>query len=172
MIMLSRFRFLLLSCFHSLRIVCFFPFSEFRLRNKQNQPASCSYFIKITYNNKYYIQITMSVADYSKRQLKTVRFPIWRALIWTSSKWLRSLTATCKSNNTMLAAATCNCVVTNVTYNENKCDVVTWTVYLESSMYLRRRWLRHQIVGMCHIACWFRSGTVLKFDQLYHSSFF
>jgi len=23
----------------------------------------------------------MSVADYSKRQLKTVRFPIWRALI-------------------------------------------------------------------------------------------
>jgi len=23
----------------------------------------------------------MSVADYSKRQLKTVRFPVWRALI-------------------------------------------------------------------------------------------
>jgi len=32
--------------------------------------------MKITYNNKYYIQITMSVADYSKRQLKTVKFPI------------------------------------------------------------------------------------------------
>jgi len=45
------------------------------LQNKQNQPGSCSYFIKITYNNKYYIQITMSVADYSKRQFKTVRFP-------------------------------------------------------------------------------------------------
>jgi len=23
---------------------------------------------------------------------------------------------------------------------------------------------------MCHIACWFRSGAVLKFDQFYHSS--
>jgi len=29
-----------------------------------------------------------------------------------------------------------------------------------------------QIVVMCHIACWFRSGEVLKFDQFYHSSFF
>jgi len=46
------------------------------LQNKQNQPASCSYFIKITCNNKYYTQITMSAADYSKRQLKTVWFPI------------------------------------------------------------------------------------------------
>jgi len=51
------------------------------MQNKQNQPASCSYFIKITCNYKYYTQITTSVADYSKRQLKTVRFPIWRALI-------------------------------------------------------------------------------------------
>ena len=40
---------------------------------------------------------------------------------------------------TMLATATRNCAVTNVTYNENKDYVVTWTVYLESSMYLRRR---------------------------------
>ena len=72
---------------------------------------------------------------------------------------------------TMLATATGNCAVTNVTYSENKYYVVTWTVYLESSMYLRRRqWLR-QIVVMCHIACWFRSGTVLKFDKFYHSSF-
>jgi len=47
-----------------------------RLQNKQNQPASCSYFIKITCNNKYYTQITMSVADYSKGQLKTVSFPV------------------------------------------------------------------------------------------------
>jgi len=39
----------------------------------------------------------------------------------------------------MLAAATGNCDVTNVTYNENKYYVVT---YLESLMYLRRRqWL-------------------------------
>jgi len=67
----------------------------------------------------------------------------------------------------MLAAATGNCDVTNVTYNENKYYVVTWTVYLESSMYLRRRhWLR-QIVVMCHIiACWFRSGAVLSLKRL------
>jgi len=31
---------------------------------------SCYYFIKITCNNKCYIQITMGVVDYSKRQLK------------------------------------------------------------------------------------------------------
>ena len=72
---------------------------------------------------------------------------------------------------TMLATATGNCAVTNVTYNENTYYVVTWTVYLESSMYLhRRQWLR-QIVVMCHIACWFRSGAVLKSDQFYHPSF-
>ena len=65
----------------------------------------------------------------------------------------------------MLATATGDCDVTNVTHNENKYYVVTWTVYLESSMYLRRRqWLR-QIAVMCHIACWFCSGAVLKFDQ-------
>jgi len=45
------------------------------MQNKQNQPASCSYFIKITYNNKYYTQTTMGVGDYSKRQLKSVRLP-------------------------------------------------------------------------------------------------
>ena len=61
---------------------------------------------------------------------------------------------------TMLATATGNCDVTNVTNNANKYYVVTWTVYLDSSMYLRRRqWLR-QIVVMCHIACWFRTGAV------------
>jgi len=62
----------------------------------------------------------------------------------------------------MLATATGNCAVTVVTYNENKYYVVTWTVYVESSMYLhRRRWLRHQIV-MCHIAYWFRNIAWLK----------
>jgi len=25
---------------------------------------------------------------------------------------------------------------------------------------------------MCHIACWFRSGAVLKFDQFYNSCFY
>jgi len=72
----------------------------------------------------------------------------------------------------MLATATGNCVVTNVTNSDNKYYAVTWTFDLESSMYPRRcQWLR-QIVVMCHIAHWFRSGAVLKFDQFYHSSFF
>jgi len=45
-------------------------------------------------------------------------------------------------------------------------------VDLESSVYLRRRqWRRHMVV-MCHIACSFHSGGVLKFDQFYHSNFF
>jgi len=36
--------------------------------------------MKITSINKCYTQITKGVADYSKQQLKTVRFPIRRAL--------------------------------------------------------------------------------------------
>ena len=48
---------------------------------------------------------------------------------------------------TMLATATGHCDVTNVTYNENKYHAVTWIVYLESFMYLRRRqWLRHMLL--------------------------
>jgi len=39
----------------------------------------------------------------------------------------------------MLATATGSCDVTNVSYNGNNYYVVMWTVYLESSMYLRRR---------------------------------
>jgi len=71
----------------------------------------------------------------------------------------------------MLTTATGNCDVTNAIYSEYYV-VTSWTVYLQSSMYLlRRQWLR-QIAVMCHIACWFRSGAVLKFDQFYHSSFF
>jgi len=71
----------------------------------------------------------------------------------------------------MLATATGDCDVTTVTHSENQYYVVTWTVYLESSMYLRQRqWLRE--IVMCHIACWFRSGAVLSFDQFYQSSFF
>ena len=42
--------------------------NEYVSQNKQNQPASCYYFIKITCNNKCYTQITLGVADYSKRQ--------------------------------------------------------------------------------------------------------
>jgi len=33
-------------------------------------------------------------------------------------------------------------------------------------------YVRSLLYVMCHIACWFRSGAVLKFDQFYHSSFF
>jgi len=160
--------FSLLSCFHALQIVCFFPFSYFRFQYKQNQRGFCYYFIKITCNNKCYTQIsTMGVEDYSKRQLITVRFSIWRALIETTSKWLRSLAAIIiqvkQHYCTMLATATGNCDVTNVTYNKNTSH--EW--FFESYMYLRRRprqWLRHMVV-MCHIAYWFRSGAVLKFDQ-------
>jgi len=65
-----------------------------------------------------------------------------------------------------------SCRCTNLVYNENKYYIVTCTVYLESSTYLRCRQLLCQIVVMCHIACWFRSGALLKFDQFYHSSFF
>ena len=116
----------------------------------------------------------MGDVDYPKRQLKTVRFPIWRALIETTSKWLCSLAAiniqVKQHYCTMLATATCNCDVTNVTYNENKYYAIAWIVYFESLMYLRRRqWLRLMVV--CHIACWFCSGAVLKFDQFHHSSF-
>jgi len=63
----------------------------------------------------------------------------------------------------MLATATGNCDVTNVTHNENKYYVVTWTVYLESSMNLRRRQWR-QIAVMCRIDWWFHGGAELKFD--------
>jgi len=65
----------------------------------------------------------------------------------------------------MLATVTGNRAVTNLTYNENKYYVVTWIVYLDSSMYLRRCQCLHQITVMCHIACWFCNGAVLKFDQ-------
>jgi len=88
----------------------------------------------------------MNVVDYSKRQLKSVRFPIWRALIETTRKWLRSLVAiniqVKQHYCTMLVTASGNCDVTKVAYNENKYYAVTWIVYLESFMYLRRRqWL-------------------------------
>ena len=71
----------------------------------------------------------------------------------------------------MLATATGDCDVTNVTYSENMYYVVTSTVYLQSSMYLSRRQLLRQIVVMCHIACWFCTGAVLTFDHFYQSSF-
>ena len=96
----------------------------------------------------------------------------------TDLNWIQVTTLTCcniqvkQHYHTMLATATGNCAVTNLTNNENKYYVVTWIVCFESSVYLRlRQWLR-QIVVMCHIACWFRSGAVLKFDHFYHASFF
>ena len=75
---------------------------------------------------------------------------------------------------TMLATATGNCDVTNVTYmrigimssRELSISSPRYTC-AHASDYVSR-----QIAVMCHIACWFRSGPVLKFDQFYHSSFF
>jgi len=79
MIVLSRFRFFVTFVL-SLNTNCLFLSALLiRFRNEQNHRASY-YFIKITFN-KCYTQITKGVADYSKRQSKTVRFPIQRALI-------------------------------------------------------------------------------------------
>jgi len=45
--------------------------------SKETESTRFYYFIKITCNNKCYTQIsTMGAADYSKRRLNTVRFPI------------------------------------------------------------------------------------------------
>jgi len=69
MIVLSRFRFFVTSVLSLITNCFFFLFSYFRLQKEQNQPASY-YFIKITGNDKCCTQITMGVADNSKRQLK------------------------------------------------------------------------------------------------------
>ena len=71
----------------------------------------------------------------------------------------------------MLATVTGNCDVTNVTYNENKymssrelsissprCTCADARDYVRS-------------LSCATFACWFRSGAVLKFDQVCHSSF-
>jgi len=50
---------------------------NFGFKISRNNPLLVIISSKITCNNKCYTQITpMSFADYSKRQLKTVRFPI------------------------------------------------------------------------------------------------
>jgi len=72
MIVLSRFRFLVLSLITNCLFLSVLLLS---VAKEPNQPASCYYCIKITCNNKCYTKITMGVADYSKRQLKTIRFP-------------------------------------------------------------------------------------------------
>ena len=97
--------------------------------------------------------------------------PIWRVphLKSTDLNLIQVSTLTCCNIQvkqrycTMLATATGDCDVTNVTYSENKYYVVTWTVYLESSMYLGpRQWLRKidatLLVGSVAVQC-------------YHSSF-
>jgi len=82
MIVVFHFRFFVTFVLSVITNCLFLPvLSLFRFQNKQKHPASCYYFIKNTSINKCYTQITMGVADYSKQQLKTVRFPIRRALI-------------------------------------------------------------------------------------------
>ena len=90
--------------------------------------------------------------------IKTYKVPHLKS---TNLNRIQMTTLTCcciqvkQHHRTTLATATGNCDATNVTCSRNKYHVVTWTVYLESSMYQRRRrqWLR-QIVGICHSACW------------------
>jgi len=81
MIVLSRFRFFVTFVVSLMTNCSFLSVLLIRLQNEQNHPASCYYFIKITSFNKCYTQINNGVADYSKRQLTTVRFPIQRTLI-------------------------------------------------------------------------------------------
>jgi len=76
MIALSRFRFFVTFVLSLITNCLFLSVLLIRFRNEQNHPYSCCYFIKITSFNKCCTQITKGVADYSKRQLKTVRFPI------------------------------------------------------------------------------------------------
>jgi len=75
MIVLFRFVFFVTFVFPLITNCLFLSVLLISVTKQENQPASCYYFIKITCNNKYYTQITIRVADYSKRQLKTVRFP-------------------------------------------------------------------------------------------------
>jgi len=82
----------------------------------------------------------MGVADYSKRQLKGSPFQEHQSKPHPSDYTLTCCNMQVQQRCcTVLATATGNCDVTNVTYNKNKYYVVTWPVYLEPSMYLRRR---------------------------------
>ena len=47
----------------------------------------------------------------------------------------------------------------------SSCISSPWCTCADASDYLR------EIVVMCYLACWFRSGAVLKFDQFCHSCF-
>jgi len=51
------------------------PLEKF-LPTPMNDSTFSLFVTVVLSNNKYYMQITMSVADYYKRQLKTIRFPI------------------------------------------------------------------------------------------------
>jgi len=111
MIVLSRFRFFVLLLITNRLFLSVL----FHLQNKQNQPA-CHHFIKITCNSKCYAQLTVGVADYSKRQFKPhpSNYTLTCCNIQVKQRYC-----------TTLATATGNCDVTNVTYSENKYYVVT-----------------------------------------------
>ena len=110
----------------------------------------------------------MGVADYYKRQLKTIRVPHFKS---TDLNRIQVTTLSCCNIQviqrycTMLATATGNCDATNATYNANKYYVVAWTVYLESSMFPRNASDFVRSLLYATFACWIRIGTVLKFDQ-------
>ena len=94
----------------------------------------------MTCNNKCYTQIYYGCCRLFQTTIKNCKVPHLKS---TNLNSFQVTTITCCNKQvkqhycTMLATATGNCDVTNVSYDENKYYVVTWTVYLESSMYLR-----------------------------------
>ena len=78
MIVLSRFRFFrYFRAFTHRELFVSFRSLNFGFKISRINPLLVTISSKITCNNKCYTQITtMGVADYSKRQLKTVWFPI------------------------------------------------------------------------------------------------
>ena len=108
--------------------------------------------MKITCNNICYAQITMGVADYSKRQLKGSPFQEHRSKPHPSDYMLTCCNVQVKQRYcTMLATATGNSDGTNVTYNANKYYVVSSPGC--TCLYLRQR---------CHFWCFNIRSDVLR----------
>ena len=94
-----------------------------RIQNKQNQPVSCYYFIKITnaITNVMH-KILLWVLRTIPNDNKNCEVPHLKS---TDLNRIQVTTLTCRNMQvkqhycTMLATATRNCAVTNVTYNQN-----------------------------------------------------
>jgi len=68
MIVLSRFRFFVTFVLYLITNYLFLSALLVSIAKQRASTASCHYFIKITCTNKCYTQITVGIADYSKRQ--------------------------------------------------------------------------------------------------------